>query len=218
MCPVDPRLDLNAPVVERDLGAEREIADPLPEGTVPDLDALDVCIHDPACIARVHDDDRCRPDDACWVQLDDGVPHHVSHAGRCWHEVGPDGVSIQILVVEPAPAGDSPPVDAEPAHDDASDGVQTPAPSEAPVVVVEPLEFVQLRDELYARLVDEGNPRQLSITLATLYAEWKLANVPQTMSMLADLASSIGSVLGGGDGGGGFLAKMIGKAMKGQAG
>lgn len=218
---VDPTIDQPVPTVERGTDV-RPITNPV-EGLVPDLDALVCRSIGPMCLANTHDDDDvCRPDDACWTydgprtRKGEGVVlEHVSHGGPCWHEVEPDGGAIQIVIAEPGSGEAAPSADVDgPADDDEpGEGVLSPSPGS----VVEPSSFDDLRDGLYAALIAEGNPPQLSITLATLYAEWKLADVPNTMAMLARVAESIGAVLGSdGEAPGGFVGKLLQRAMKGN--
>ena len=171
----------------------------------------------PMCEATEHITDAvCRPDDACWTFGKDGIAAHVSHNGACWHEVKGTAngheTYIQKIIAEPRSVAEavSSEGDMVPEEISVTGGSETSSPSN------ESLSFVSLRDELYQKLRDEGNPPQLSITLATLYAEWKLADVPETMGLLRALLGQLSGFFGAEASNGGFLSKVIGKAMKGN--
>lgn len=216
---VDPTLNPDLPVVERGTD-ERPIADPV-AGLVPDLDAL-VCtgtLPPGACLATEHIDlSVCRPDDMCWAFVGPrGDLEHVNHQCPCWHEVIPNGggtPSIQNLLV------DGP---VEPVTVDVDEPGESPDPPALVTihdggaggqgVILDP--FIQLRDGIYTKLRDEGNPEELSIVLATIYAMVVPSQIPETMAMLRSVGDSISGVLGDG-GGGGLMGKILGRAMKGN--
>lgn len=209
MAPVDPTIDENRPAVERGEDVrDVPLAPVAPNGEVlvPDLEALECRSIGPMCLATTHIDDTiCRPDDACWTFDGPLSPEleHVSHGGPCWHEVTGQGVVQAVIVAEPSD------IDA-PSDDGPGDA---PDPSPAPVETVDP--FLQLRDTIYLALVAEGNPPELSIVLASIYAMVVPSQIPETMAMLRQVGDSISGVLGDG-GGGGIMGKLLGRAMKGN--
>lgn len=210
MVPVDPTIDETPAAVERGEDV-RPIPDPIADnGLVLDLDSL-VCtglLPPGTCLATEHlDRSVCRPDDMCWVLEPD--LHHVNHQCPCWHEVmgTANGATpyIQPLIV------DGSPVEPAAVEGDELRG-EDPDPSPAPV---DP--FAELRDAIYAALVAEGNPPELSIVLASIYAMIVPSQIPETMALLRNVGDSISGVLGDG-GGGGLMGKILGRAMKGNAG
>jgi hypothetical protein len=220
MEPMDETLDQDAPAVERGEDVREVPMQPTaPNGEilVPDLDALVCRSIGPMCLATEHEDEEiCRPDDACWTYTGPMAAEleHVSHGGPCWHEVTDDGIQAVIVGrLEPAAVDDG--------------GGDAPDPSPAPVEVVGadpgPLvippdsdsRFIDLRDAIYERLRDEGNPRELSIVLASIYAMVVPSEIPETMAMLRQVGASISGVLGDG-GSGGIMGKILGRAMKGN--
>ena len=192
--------------VEVDLGAEREIANPVEDlDLVPDLSGLECGSIGPMCLATVHRDEAvCRPDDACWV-FQGAALEHVSHGGVCWHE------TIFPLSV-PEDVAARTPIESEEISEPAlvrriEQEESSPLPSD---------DFTRLRDGLYAKLREEGNPPQLSITLASLYAEWQISEIPETMAMLRQVGDSISGVLGGDQAPGGFVGKIVSHLMRGN--
>lgn len=218
---MDPTLDQDEPAVERG-----EDVRPIPDliadnGLVLDLDAL-VCtgaLPPGTCLATEHIElSVCRPDDMCWV-LEPEL-HHVNHQCPCWHEVDASG-AIQNLLFDDLPDevpdildGSPEPVTVE------SEPGEAPDPSPVLVEVtpdgfesVDP--FITLRNAIYDELIAEGNPRQLSLVLASIYAMIIPSEIPETMRMLRSVGDSISGVLGDG-GGGGIMGKLLSRAMKGN--
>ena len=191
---VDPTIDQTPEAVERGEDV-RPIVNPV-EGLELDLSAL-VCtgiLPPGTCLATEHlNVSHCRPDDMCWVLTPD--LHHVNHQCPCWHDV--DGSLLDGSPVEPVVVEDD-----------------EPRGSPDPPALVDP--FAELRDAIYQSLVAEGNPPELSIVLASIYAMIVPSQIPETMALLRNVGDSISGVLGDGGGGGGLIGKMLGRAMKGN--
>lgn len=175
------------------------------------------------------------PQPVCWGILD-GAPYHFGHLDRCIRELDSGGNIVDVAGLEgsaesstredvkvgdgsrTAPdvgtngASPEPDPSSRVTDPDGSGDGDTPSPG---LVEPVPAPVVSPTDELYQRLIAEGNPPQLSITLATLYAEWKAAAVPETMGELRGLLSSLAGFFGSNGDAKGMLGKLMGKALKG---
>ena len=142
------------------------------------------------------------PQVVCWV-MKDGIPHHIGHLDRCPRELDAFGSIVETHVTVTTS------MEIVGGEDEAGQAVDGDEPQRSPSTDPDPA------NELYRLLIAEGNPPQLSITLATLYAEWKAAAVPETMGELRGLLGTLAGFFGSNGQAGGMLGKLMGKALKG---